>query len=54
MRCPTGKRPYDTRAQARLCRKRYPGAARRAYRCPHCDQWHLGRLPQTIKHGDPR
>ena len=54
MTCPTGKRPYDTRAQARLSRKRYPGAARRAYRCPHCDRWHLGRLPQALKHGDPR
>jgi hypothetical protein len=54
MSCPTGKRPYDTRAQARSTRKRFPGAPRRAYRCPTCDRWHLGRLPQTIKHGVPR
>ena len=54
MSCPTGKRCYDTRAEARSTRKRYPGASRRAYRCPHCDRWHLGRLPRAIKHGDPR
>lgn len=51
MSCPSGKRSYDTRAQARATRKRYPGAARRAYHCTACDGWHLGRLTQHAKHG---
>jgi hypothetical protein len=49
--CPTGKRAYDTRAQARATRKQYPGPARRAYLCAACDRWHLGRLGRDAKHG---
>lgn len=51
MSCPTGKRVYDSRAQARAMRKRYPGSARRAYPCDACGGWHLGRLSRPAKHG---
>ncbi len=51
MTCPTGKRVFDTRADARRARKRYPGAPRRAYPCDLCGGWHLGRLTRTAKRG---
>lgn len=54
MTCLTGKRIYDTRAQARAMRKRYPGAARRAYPCDRCGGWHLGRLTRSTKQGANR
>ncbi len=51
MTCPNGKRVFDTRADARAVRKRYPGAARRAYPCNLCGGWHLGRLTRAVKSG---
>ena len=51
MTCPTGKRTHTTRAAARAFARRYPGPHRRAYLCPTCAGWHLGRLPQTRKQG---
>lgn len=51
MTCPTGKRGYPTRAQARHMRRHYPSIARRAYLCADCGQWHLGRLSLAMKHG---
>lgn len=51
MTCPTGKRMFETRADARRVRKRYPGASRRAYQCTLCGGWHLGRLTRAAKHG---
>jgi hypothetical protein len=51
MRCPTGKRTFDSRADARAVRKRHPGAPRRAYPCDLCGGWHLGRLTRAAKHG---
>lgn len=51
MTCPTGKRTFDTRAQARTVRKRHPDAPRRAYYCHACTGWHLGRLTRLVKHG---
>jgi predicted RNA-binding Zn-ribbon protein involved in translation (DUF1610 family) len=50
--CPTGKRAYDTRGQARAMRRHYPGTPRRAYKCPACGHWHLGRLSRAAKHGN--
>ncbi|MBK9740974.1 MAG: hypothetical protein IPO93_16075 [Actinobacteria bacterium] len=49
MTCPTGKRPYDTRAEARATRKQPPGPARRACLCVHCRHWRLGRLGRAAK-----
>jgi hypothetical protein len=51
MTCPTGKRTFDTRAQARDLRKHHPGSSRRAYFCDYCAGWHLGRLTRPIKRG---
>jgi hypothetical protein len=42
--CPTGKRPHPTRAHARAFARRHPHGRRRAYACPICGAWHLGRL----------
>ena len=53
MTCPTGKRGFPTRADARRMRRRYPAVTRRAYLCADCGQWHLGRLSLAAKHGDP-
>ena len=47
-RCPTGKVPFETQADAdRVVRRSqsqpHPGYNRplqRSYRCPHCNQWH--------------
>ncbi len=49
--CPTGKRGYATRRDARAMRRHHPGAPRRAYKCRACGHWHLGRLTQDAKHG---
>ena len=51
MTCPTGKRAYSSRADARAMRRRYPGAPRRAYLCEQCRSWHLGRLTRAAKNG---
>jgi len=51
MTCASGKRAHATRAAARAFARRYPGPHRRAYRCPTCAQWHLGRLPEARKQG---
>ena len=51
MTCPTGKRTFDTRAQARARRKQFPGTPRRAYYCSACSGWHLGRRSRPIKRG---
>ena len=51
MNCPTGKRIHLTRAAARAFARRYPGPHRRAYRCPQCTGWHLGRLPDEQRRG---
>ena len=50
--CPTGKRGYATRREARAMRRHHPGSSRRAYKCPACGHWHLGRLTQSTKHGE--
>jgi hypothetical protein len=48
MTCPTGKRPYPTKAAARTAlasaTRRNPHRQRResrAYRCHTCNAWHL-------------
>ena len=51
MTCPSGKRTFDSRAQARALRKQHPGTPRRAYFCNACAGWHLGRLTRPVKHG---
>ena len=51
MTCPTGKRSYETRVEARQARRKYPGEARRAYTCDQCGTWHLGRLKRALKMG---
>lgn len=46
--CPTQKRAYQTRADAKRQAKlnaRNGGDLLRVYRCPHCDRIHLGHLP---------
>lgn len=51
MTCPTGKRTHASRVAARAFARRYPGPHRRAYQCPSCLGWHLGRLPLSQKQG---
>lgn len=49
MTCPTGKRPYPSRADARTALKsanrrrgrRQQHRETRAYRCLNCNAWHL-------------
>ena len=55
MTCPTGKRPYDTRAQARAVPQAVP--RRRPPRLPVPALRPTGTSaasPRHIKHGDPR
>lgn len=49
--CPCGKRSYHTKKLAKAARKNH-GRDLRAYRCPEFDGWHLGHLPDDIRHGD--
>jgi hypothetical protein len=44
----TGKLPFETRGEARQraisMNSRFSrGKPWRAYKCPHCDAWHIGR-----------
>ena len=39
-----GKEPFDLRSRAEKAAKRKTG--RQVYRCPHCQQWHVGTKPQ--------
>lgn len=42
---------YTSRKVARRAANRLP-VARNAYRCDvHQDMWHIGRLPEEIRHG---
>lgn len=39
-----GKVPFDSLALAKavINRRSHGGAARKAYRCQHCNKWHIG------------
>lgn len=44
--CPSGKRTYDKKSavtQANREARRTGGKKLRAYHCPECNHWHLGR-----------
>ena len=49
---PCGKRAYPSRREARARAKQIPGTHMNAYRCPHGAGWHLGHLPDDVRHGD--
>lgn len=39
-----GKESFDKRSRAEKAAKRRTG--RQVYRCPHCQQWHVGTKPE--------
>lgn len=52
--CETGKQGYESRRDANRGKKeatKHYGHAMKAYRCPHCEYWHLAHKvrPQTEK-----
>lgn len=51
-----GKRAYLSRKEARKATRRLKqegkGDRMREYRCPDCDRWHIGHLPQRVYRGD--
>lgn len=49
--CPRcGKRSWPTKRDAKRIRARRPGRRLNVYRCG--DSWHLGHLPDVVRHGD--
>lgn len=52
--CPTtGKRMWSSRRQVKLTARRVnPGEHMSAYRCPACDWWHIGHMPNAVRTGD--
>lgn len=48
---PCGKRIYPSGRSARATAKTIPGTHMSAYRCPHGTGWHLGHLPDDVRHG---
>lgn len=53
VRCPaTDKRGYYSKSDARKARGRTPGGgALSVFRCQHCDRYHLGHLPASVRNG---
>lgn len=51
LRCPSRKVPYlkaqHARAAASRFRRRFGNVGMHAYRCPHCDFWHIGHRAGT-------
>lgn len=53
--CPTGKQSYFTRAGAKaLVRKLKAEGDQgvRAYRCPECNHFHAGHMPDVVRRGE--
>lgn len=50
--CKSGKVQYANRKQARAAAKHLPSQRLGVYRCPACDWFHLGHLPQRVRAGD--
>jgi hypothetical protein len=40
-----GKVPFDSKREAKRSARRHENTHLNAYRCPHCDRWHLGQHP---------
>ena len=52
--CPSGKRTHPDRASAKRHAanvRRSNGEHLRPYRCPSCDLWHVGHLPDDVVRG---
>ena len=47
----TGKRQWPSRRAAQATSKQIRGNHMSAYRCDHCEFWHLGHLPRNVVHG---
>jgi len=50
--CPTGKRGYFTRADARAAKRTHANKGLSVYECPACHDWHLGHLPRKVRRGE--
>lgn len=50
--CPSGKRGYSSRRDAKKALEQAPLSHMRPYRCPHCPYWHNGHLPQAVLRGE--
>ncbi len=50
--CPTRKVEFATRKQARAAAKSMNDSALGVYRCPDCEWFHVGHLPQRVRNGD--
>lgn len=54
VRCPaTSKRGYHSKTDARKARGRMKGnGVLSVFRCEHCDRYHLGHLPPSVRNGE--
>lgn len=50
--CRTGKLQFATRKQAKARARTMRGSGLNAYRCEHCDWFHLGHKPQRVRNGE--
>lgn len=49
--CPSGKRGYPSRRDAKKALEQAPLDHMRPYRCPHCPYWHNGHLSRAVMQG---
>lgn len=46
------KVPYRSRQEARKAIRMMPAEkGLREYRCPDCDDWHVGHMPRSVRRG---
>jgi hypothetical protein len=50
--CSSGKMVFPGRGAARLFLKRQGFPGLRPYRCPECDEIHVGHLPTAVRAGE--
>jgi hypothetical protein len=49
--CPTRKVEFASRKQARAAARSMNDSALSVYRCPDCEWFHVGHLPQRVRNG---
>lgn len=57
--CPTGKRDFERKRAAKRARMKQmihgeADGSLQAYRCPYCDQWHLGHRRKAVRRAEAR
>lgn len=50
--CPSGKMQFAQRKQARAAARNLNASSLGVYRCPSCDWFHVGNMPERVRNGE--